>query len=392
MFSRAAPPHAPGVFALTLAVDGRAYPVVIGEGEDLAEALEAAAAALPPLPGAVGRLWMERAQARQRAHIVRDLVRKLNPPLNARAGRRGRRPRSPRSRPTARPRTSRRPGGRGRDGQRGGARPPRPGLLRRRAQGPADRPGHRRRGRRLGQSHRDRPRLLVEGAARHHPLQRLPVHRPRPLKLEPSHFDRWLEIFRATAAETLPPEAARRGDPQGRAHERVLPGGAHAGERAKAAARRTASVSRAAVSARSHPRRTVDNPASRQAAEVLAQSPEARQAGPSAVRATIGREPHVSRASTRRRVPIIPPIVMARSGETITYRQLDERSNRLAHLLRAAGLRRGDHYAVFMENHPRYIECCAAGERAGLYYTNVNSYLTAGRTRLYRQQLACRRC
>ncbi len=68
---------------------------------------------------------------------------------------------------------------------------------------------------------------------------------------------------------------------------------------------------------------------------------------------------------------------MARSGEAITYRQLDERSNRLAHLLRAAGLKRGDHYAVFMENHPRFIECSAAGERARLYYTNVNSLLTA---------------
>ena len=42
------------------------------------------------------------------------------------------------------------------------------------------------------------------------------------------------------------------------------------------------------------------------------------------------------------------------------------------------GLKRLDHFAVFMENHARYIECGAAGERAGLYYTNVNSYLTAG--------------
>ncbi len=73
--------------------------------------------------------------------------------------------------------------------------------------------------------------------------------------------------------------------------------------------------------------------------------------------------------------PDQPALVMARSGETVTYRELDERSNRLAHLLRAVGLRRGDHYAVFMENHPRFIECSAAGERSGLYFTNVNSYL-----------------
>ncbi len=73
-----------------------------------------------------------------------------------------------------------------------------------------------------------------------------------------------------------------------------------------------------------------------------------------------------------------PAVVMARSGETVTYRQLEDRSNRLAHLLRSLGLLRGDHYAVFMENHPRYIECDAAGARAGLYYTNINSYLTPG--------------
>jgi long-chain acyl-CoA synthetase len=72
-----------------------------------------------------------------------------------------------------------------------------------------------------------------------------------------------------------------------------------------------------------------------------------------------------------------PAVVMAGSGEAIRYRELEARSNRLARALRAAGLRRGDHYAIFMENHPRFVECCAAGERTGLYYTCVNSFLTA---------------
>ena len=72
-----------------------------------------------------------------------------------------------------------------------------------------------------------------------------------------------------------------------------------------------------------------------------------------------------------------PAVIMAESGETVTYRELEARSNRLAHLLRAVGLKRLDHYAIFMENHPRYIECCAAGERSGLYYTAINSFLTA---------------
>ena len=71
-----------------------------------------------------------------------------------------------------------------------------------------------------------------------------------------------------------------------------------------------------------------------------------------------------------------PAIVMAGSGEVVTYRQYEERSNRMAHLLRSEGLRRGDHLAIFMENHPWYMPVCAAGERTGLYYTPTNSHLT----------------
>src|ERR1051325_8594372 len=69
-------------------------------------------------------------------------------------------------------------------------------------------------------------------------------------------------------------------------------------------------------------------------------------------------------------------IVMAGTRETITYGELEARSNRLAHLLRARGVARLDHYSIYMENNARYVECCTAGERAGLYYTCVNSFLT----------------
>jgi long-chain acyl-CoA synthetase len=74
--------------------------------------------------------------------------------------------------------------------------------------------------------------------------------------------------------------------------------------------------------------------------------------------------------------PHQPAFIMAQGGETVTYAELERRSNRLAHFLRASGLGRLDHYAIFMENNVRYVECCSAGERAGLYYTCVNSYLT----------------
>jgi long-chain acyl-CoA synthetase len=74
--------------------------------------------------------------------------------------------------------------------------------------------------------------------------------------------------------------------------------------------------------------------------------------------------------------PDHPAIIMAASGETLTYGELERRSNRLAHFMRRRGLRRLDHFSVFMENHVRFIECCAAGDRSGLYTTCINSFLT----------------
>jgi len=74
--------------------------------------------------------------------------------------------------------------------------------------------------------------------------------------------------------------------------------------------------------------------------------------------------------------PLQPAFIMASSGEAVTYRELEARCNRLAHLFRRHGLKRLDHYAIFMENNSRYLEACGAGERSGLYFTCVNSYLT----------------
>src|ERR1700686_2590772 len=74
--------------------------------------------------------------------------------------------------------------------------------------------------------------------------------------------------------------------------------------------------------------------------------------------------------------PLQPAFIMATSGEAVTYAELEARNNRLAHLFRKHGLRRLDHYAIFMENNGHYLEACGAGERSGLYFTCVNSYLT----------------
>jgi long-chain acyl-CoA synthetase len=70
--------------------------------------------------------------------------------------------------------------------------------------------------------------------------------------------------------------------------------------------------------------------------------------------------------------------VMAGTNETVTYAELDRRSNQLAHLFRRRGLGRGDVVAVFMENNARYFEVTWAAQRSGLYYTAISSRLTTG--------------
>jgi long-chain acyl-CoA synthetase len=78
-----------------------------------------------------------------------------------------------------------------------------------------------------------------------------------------------------------------------------------------------------------------------------------------------------------RTAPDKPAYIMAGSGETVTYRQLDEQSNRIAQLFRAVGLGAGDHIAIFLENNPRFFEICWGAQRAGLIYTAISSRLTA---------------
>ena len=68
---------------------------------------------------------------------------------------------------------------------------------------------------------------------------------------------------------------------------------------------------------------------------------------------------------------------MASTGEATNYRDYEARTNQFAHLPRAHGLGDLDHYSIFMENNDRYLETCGAGERTGMYYTCINSYLTA---------------
>ena len=73
--------------------------------------------------------------------------------------------------------------------------------------------------------------------------------------------------------------------------------------------------------------------------------------------------------------PDKPAIIMAGSGETITYGELEAESNRIAQLFRAHGLKRGDAIAVLMENGPHYLPICWGAQRAGLIFTCISTKL-----------------
>ncbi|MDO9407424.1 acyl-CoA synthetase [Patulibacter sp.] len=70
-------------------------------------------------------------------------------------------------------------------------------------------------------------------------------------------------------------------------------------------------------------------------------------------------------------------IVMADSGRTVTYGELDAAANRISHLLRDSGLQPGDHVALIAENDVAFLELLWGAHYAGLLYTAISTRLTA---------------
>ena len=71
-----------------------------------------------------------------------------------------------------------------------------------------------------------------------------------------------------------------------------------------------------------------------------------------------------------------PALIHAGTGEIVTFNELNDRSNQIAQLLYARGMRPGDHIALLMENHLEYLAIAWAAFRSGLYITCINRYLT----------------
>ncbi|MBU6164962.1 MAG: acyl-CoA synthetase [Alphaproteobacteria bacterium] len=75
--------------------------------------------------------------------------------------------------------------------------------------------------------------------------------------------------------------------------------------------------------------------------------------------------------------PDTPAIIMAGSGQRLSYAELEAGSNRIAHLMRGLGLMRGDSIAILMLNEIDFLPICWAAQRAGLIYVAMSTKLTA---------------
>jgi long-chain acyl-CoA synthetase len=88
--------------------------------------------------------------------------------------------------------------------------------------------------------------------------------------------------------------------------------------------------------------------------------------------------PHFSAYATE--TPDRPAYILGASGEVVTYRELDCRSNQIAHLLRLAGVQRGDHIAMMMKNCREFLQVAQGALRAGVIFTPISTHLKQDET------------
>ncbi|MEP6786714.1 MAG: AMP-binding protein [Sphingomonadales bacterium] len=75
--------------------------------------------------------------------------------------------------------------------------------------------------------------------------------------------------------------------------------------------------------------------------------------------------------------PDKPAVIVAETGATMTYAELEAASNRVAQLFRSLGLQPEARVAFFLTNTPDYYPLVWGAQRAGLRYIAVSSKLTA---------------
>uniref|UniRef100_UPI0035C9D2C6 acyl-CoA synthetase n=1 Tax=uncultured Sphingomonas sp. TaxID=158754 RepID=UPI0035C9D2C6 len=69
-------------------------------------------------------------------------------------------------------------------------------------------------------------------------------------------------------------------------------------------------------------------------------------------------------------------LIVAETGERVSYAELDSRSNRAAQQFRAHGLAAGDTIALCLENIPEFYDIAWGAQRAGLFFVCISTKLT----------------
>ncbi len=70
-------------------------------------------------------------------------------------------------------------------------------------------------------------------------------------------------------------------------------------------------------------------------------------------------------------------VINARTGEALSYADLDARSNQLAQFYRREGLKAGDAVALLLDNRIEFFELAWAAQRSGLYFVCISTRLKA---------------
>jgi long-chain acyl-CoA synthetase len=75
------------------------------------------------------------------------------------------------------------------------------------------------------------------------------------------------------------------------------------------------------------------------------------------------------------KTPEKPAYIMGKTGQIVTYGQLEERASQCSRYFRKIGLQPKDNISILMENNSRFLEIVNAAQVAGLYYSTISRYL-----------------
>lgn len=89
-------------------------------------------------------------------------------------------------------------------------------------------------------------------------------------------------------------------------------------------------------------------------------------------------KPSLNPATHAATSPTKPAVILAESGDVMTYEELEATAVRVARLLRKRGLRPGDHVAICLDNGPLFLPAVWAAIYSGLTYTPMSYRLRAG--------------